>query len=76
MLPGRRRAALRVAGVDERVEVPAHTRSGNSQLIADFGRRDRPGFQQQLHDCATGVALAAVWNEFHNTIVTEFRNPV
>jgi hypothetical protein len=76
VLPCRRGAGLRIAGIHERIEMPPHARGGNSQLIADLCRGDGPGFQEQLHDCAARVALTAIRDEFHNTIVTEFQNPV
>ncbi len=76
VLPGRRCAGLRVACVHERVEVPANACGRDPQLFADLTCGDGSGLQQKLDDRATRVAVAVVRNEFHNTIVTEFRNPV
>jgi hypothetical protein len=75
---------LRIAAVDQRVEVPAHPSCGDAQPIADLagGRR---ALEQQLHDGATGVSVGGrrgtdgrtasshcLRADFHNTIVTEF----
>src|SRR5690349_3397353 len=85
MLPGRGGAGLRVADIHQRVEVPAHPGGRDTEPVTDLTGGDRPRFQQQLNDRATRAAIGAgsrrlsgssLGTEFHNTIVTEFRNPV
>jgi NADPH-dependent curcumin reductase len=85
VLPGGGRAGLRFAGVQQGVEVSAHACSGDAEPIADLACSDGPGLQQELDNRATGVAFAGCRRrsgsinfvpDFHNTIVTEFRNPV
>ena len=57
VLPRRCGFRLRVAGLDERVEVPAHTGCRQSQLLADAARGDGTGFQQELDDGTPGVPV-------------------
>ena len=74
VLPCGRRTRLRIAGLEQSVEVPAHTRGGDAQLLADLACRDRSGLQQELDNRPTRVAVD-FRTDFHNTIVTEFRKP-
>jgi len=85
VLPGGGGTGLRIAHVEQGIQMPAHTCRGNSQLLADFPRCNGSRLQQELDDRATGVAIVArcrrrggsrLGTEFHNTIVTEFRNRV
>src|SRR5215208_5922516 len=76
VLPRRGGARLRVARLHQRVQMPAHPGGGDTQLVAYLTCCDGPGFQQELDDRATSVAICQLRTEFHNTIVTEFRNPV
>ena len=45
LLPRRGRVGLRVADLDQCVEVPAHPGGGDTKLPTDIGCRDRPRFQ-------------------------------
>ena len=49
--------ALRVAGVDQGVQVPAHARRGDAEPLADLAGGDRALLQQQLDDGAAGVPI-------------------
>jgi hypothetical protein len=75
VLPGGRGAGLRFTGVHQGVEVPAHARGGDTQPLTDLTCGDWSVLQQELDDRATRVAVD-LRTDFHNTIVTEFRNPV
>ena len=77
VLPGCGGAGLSLARVHQRVEVPAHAGGGDAELVTDLTCGDGSGLQQKLDYRATGVAVgSSVRTEFHNTIVTEFQNPV
>src|SRR5690606_3210513 len=56
-LPARGRGGLRLAGLDERVEVASHARGAESQTLADLRSGDGTLFEQQLHDRGAGLAL-------------------
>ena len=56
VLPGRRGAGLRIARIEQGVEVPAHTRRGDAEPLADLTCGDGSGLQQELDDRATRVA--------------------
>lgn len=56
--------------------MPAHARGRDSELLAYLTCGDGSGLQQVPDDGATGVAIGSVRAKFHNTIVTEFGNPV
>ena len=57
VLPGRRGVGLRVARVDQRVEVPAHAGGGDAQPLADLAGGDGSRLQQQLDDRAAGMTV-------------------
>jgi hypothetical protein len=67
--------------------MPAHTRGGDAEPLADLTSGDGPGLQQELENRATRVALAFARSrrshpradlraDFPNTIVTEFARAV
>src|SRR5690606_15896351 len=56
-LPARRRGGLRLAGLDERVEMASHARGAEPQTLADLRRGDGTFFEQQLHDGGAGLPL-------------------
>ena len=68
-------AGLRLPGVEQGVQVPAHAGGGDAEPVADLAGGDRSGLQQQLDDLATGMAID-LRTDFHNTIVTEFAKAV
>ena len=87
LLPRRAGNGLRLAHVDQRVEVTSHPGSRQTQLFADLSGGDGPGLQQQPHDGAAGLAVMGRsrgcgfgtgdgGREFHNTSVTQFREQV
>ena len=57
VLPGCGRAGLRIAGLQQRVEVPANARGGDAEALADLACGDGSGLQQKLDDRATRVAV-------------------
>ncbi len=59
VLPGRGGAGLRLAGVHQRVEVPAHAGGGDAELVTDLACGDGSGLQQKLDYRATGVAVGS-----------------
>ena len=75
-------AAVVVGGLDQRVEVTAHTCGRQAQLLADAARGDGSGLQHQPDDRAAGVTVLGMRRrlgrandlrtEFHNTSVTQF----
>jgi len=80
LLPGRSRVGLRVATVDQRIEVPAHTGRGNTEAPSYFCGGDRSRLQQQAHDGAPGAAILTrqttgyrriIRKDFHNISVTQ-----
>jgi hypothetical protein len=75
VLPGGRGAGLRIARVQQGVEVPAYSCGGDAQPLTNLTCGDWSVLQQELDDRATRVAVD-FRTDFHNTIVTEFRNPV
>lgn len=88
LLPCRGGRGLGIAGLDQGVEVPAHTGGRQAQPVTDLARGDRSGFQQQAHDGTAGVTIRArsadvgrddaigAGSDFHNTSVTQFRRSV
>ena len=80
LLPGRSRVGLRIATVNQRIEVPAHTRRGDFQATTYFSSGDRSRLQKQSHDGPTGTPVLTrqatghrriVRQDFHNTSVTQ-----
>ena len=57
VLPRRGGTGLRIAGLEQRVEVPAHARGGDAEPVADLACGDGSGLQQELDDRATRVAV-------------------
>lgn len=51
---------LGLAGFDESVEVTAHARSTESQLLPDLGCGDGSVLDEKLHDGGTGLALVCI----------------
>lgn len=80
LLPGRSRVGLRIATVNQRIEVPAHTRRGDSQATTYLSGGDRSRLQQQSHDGPPGAPVLTrqdtghrriVRQDFHNISVTQ-----
>jgi NADPH-dependent curcumin reductase len=75
VLPGRGGIGLCVARFEQGVQMSADACGGDAESLADLACCDRTGFQQELDDRATRVAVG-FRTDFHNTIVTEFQNEV
>jgi hypothetical protein len=87
LLPGRGGHGLGVTSVDQRVQMPAHTRRREAQPFTDLTGGNGSGFQEQTHDGASGVTVGSrsrccgdssiqLGSDFHNTSVTQFRQTV
>jgi len=80
LLPGRSRVGLRIATVNQSVEVPAHARRGNFQAATYLSSGDGSRLQKQSHDGAPSAPVLTrqatgdrriVRQDFHNTSVTQ-----
>ena len=52
VLPGRGGAGLRIAGLQQGIQVPANARGGDAEPVTDLTGGDGSGFQQELDDRA------------------------